>query len=181
MRSKQNRLLKSALSPLGCVLLLAASAAFAQAPAPANPVPAKAPDASKPAPAAKPEVHSPFQPSRFPKKARAFYENAWGIDSLSVRAVESGELIRFSYRVLDPVRAKVLNDKNTEAFLIYPERNIKLIIPALEKVGQLRQSNTPLAGTSYWMAFSNPHKDVKQGAHVNIVIGNFHAENLQVD
>jgi len=151
------------------------------APAPASPAPAKGPDTSKPAPAAKPEVHSPFQPDRFPKRARAYYENVWGIDSLSVRAVESGELIRFSYRVLDPVKAKILNDKNTEAFLIYPERNIKLIIPALEKVGQLRQSNSPQAGTAYWMAFSNPHKDVKPGNHVNIVIGTFHADGLQVD
>lgn len=38
----------------------------------------------------------------------------WGIDSLDVKWTESGEVIRFSYRVLDPEKAKVLNDKKNE-------------------------------------------------------------------
>jgi len=33
----------------------------------------------------------------------------WGVDSLRAKAVESGELIRFSWRVLDPDKAAALN------------------------------------------------------------------------
>jgi hypothetical protein len=51
----------------------------------------------------------------------------------------------------------------------------------LEKVGQLRQSSTPIEGKVYWMAFSNKGGRVKRGDHVNVVIGNFHAEGLVVD
>ncbi len=124
---------------------------------------------------------SRYTASRFPKKAGQYYGLVWGVDSLSVRAVESGELIRFSYRVLDPNKAKSFNDKKIEAVLISPAAHVKLVIPALEKVGQLRQANTPEAGKSYWMAFSNPRRTVKRGDRVNVDIGQFHAQGLLVD
>lgn len=119
--------------------------------------------------------------NRFPKRAESYYGVVWGLESLNVKAVESGALIRFSYRVLDPEKAKLLNDKKTEAFLEAPARNVKLSIPSLEKVGQLRQGTTEQSGKSYWMAFSNPRRTVKPGDHVNIVIGTFHANGLMVD
>jgi hypothetical protein len=37
----------------------------------------------------------------------------------------------------------------------------ELVVPSLEKLGQLRQSSTPEAGKSYWMAFSNKGRAVK--------------------
>ena len=151
---------------------------FSQTPAQAPP------PASTSAPVAKPAVPGApmrYQPDRFAGRAGKYYPLVWGIDSLSVRAVESGELIRFSYRVLDPGKASVMNDKKTEAFLIFPEGHIKLVIPSLEKVGQLRQSNKPLSDTSYWMAFSNPLRTVRRGDRVNVVIGQFHADGLVVE
>jgi hypothetical protein len=105
----------------------------------------------------------------------------WGVDSLSVKAVESGEILRFTYRVVDPERAKVLNDKKVEPSLIAPERGVRLVVPSFEKVGKLRQSATPEPGRSYWMAFSNAGRPVRRGDRVNVVIGNFHAENLIVE
>lgn len=122
-----------------------------------------------------------YQPDRFAGRAGQYYRSVWGVDSLSVRAAESGELIRFSYRVIDPQKARIFNDKKIEAYLNSPEHRIQLVIPSLEKVGQLRQSNTPQFGTSYWMAFSNPHRTVKRGDRVNVVIGQFHADGLVVE
>lgn len=122
-----------------------------------------------------------YFPSRFPARAAAYYSVVWGVDSLGVKAVESGELIRFSYRVLDAAKAKTLNDKNIEASLILPEAHASLVIPSLEKVGKLRQSSTPEAGKAYWMAFSNPSRLVKRGDRVNVVIGSFHADGLVVE
>jgi hypothetical protein len=139
----------------------------------ANPVPG-----SKSAAAGAP---TRYQASRFPGRAAAFYEVVWGVDSLSVKAVESGELVRFSYRVLDAVKAKTLNDKEVNAFLIDPVAGIRLSVPTLEKVGQLRQTSTPEGGKVYWMAFSNPGRRVKSGDRVEVVIGNFRAEGLVVD
>jgi hypothetical protein len=105
----------------------------------------------------------------------------WGIDSLTVKWAESGELIRFTWRVLDPARAAVLNDKKAEPSLIDPRAGVSLVVPTLEKVGQLRQSQTPEAGRSYWMAFSNKGRLVKRGDRVDVVVGSFRAENLVVD
>jgi hypothetical protein len=122
-----------------------------------------------------------YMPSRFPGRAVAFYGAVWGVDSLSVKAVESGELIRFSYRIQDGNKAKLLNDKTINAFLIARAAGIRLSVPSLEKVGQLRQSSAPEAGKSYWMAFSNPGGRVKRGDHVDVVIGQFHADGLVVE
>jgi len=82
---------------------------------------------------------------------------------------------------LDADKAKALNDKKSEPVLIDPEAGVKLVVPSLEKVGQLRQSSTPEAGKSYWMAFSNKGRPVRRGHHVNVVIGKFHADGLVVD
>lgn len=140
--------------------------------------------AQSPAPAAKPAAtgtHSPYRPSRFAGRAGTYYRLIWGVDSLAVKWTESGEVIKFTYQVLDANKAKMLNDKKNEPSLIDPQAGVKLVVPSLEKVGQLRQSSTPEAGKSYWMAFSNKGRRVKRGDHVIVVIGQFRADGLVVD
>ena len=122
-----------------------------------------------------------YSPSRFAGRAGVYYKSVWGIDSLSVKWAESGELIRFSWRVIDPQKALVLNDKKVDPALIDPQAGVSLTVPVMEKVGQLRQSQSPEAGRSYWMAFSNKGRIVKRGDRVAVVVGPFRAENLVVD
>jgi len=110
-----------------------------------------------------------------------YYQGIWGVDELRVKQAESGELIRFTWRVLDPDKAKPLNDKKLRPVLIDPQAGVQLVVPTMEKVGQLRQSSSPEAGKSYWMAFSNSGRPVKRGDRVNIVIGDFKAEGLVVE
>ncbi len=148
--------------------------AGAQSPAQAG-IPAQAEKAS--AAAARPR----YQPNRFSRRADLHYGLVWGVDGLSVKAVESGEIIRFTYRVLDADKAKALNDKKYEPSLIDPQAGVKLVVPSLEQVGQLRNSGTPEAGKSYWMAFSNKGRVVKRGDRVSVVIGQFRADGLVVD
>jgi hypothetical protein len=136
---------------------------------------------AKPAPPTAPAAPPHYQPDRFAGRAGKYYELVWGVDSLSVKWTESGEVIRFSYRVLDAEKAKALNDKKSEPSLIDPKAGVKLVVPSLEKVGQLRQSSSPEAGKMYWMAFSNKGRLVKRGDHVDVVIGPFRAEGLVVD
>jgi hypothetical protein len=140
--------------------------------------------------AAQSTADSPAQPARaaartnlakhVPMQAFRYYEGVWGIDSLTVKYTESGEIIRFSYRVLEPEKAAALNDKKSEPSLIDPQAGVKLVIPEMEKVGKLRQSSTPIAGKQYWMAFSNSGRRVRPGDRVDIVIGLFHANGLVV-
>lgn len=125
-------------------------------------------------------AHSRYQPSRFSRRASLYYSQNWGIDSLQVKTVESGELVRFTYRVLDANKAKALNDKKVEPTLIDPEAGVSLVVPSVDKVGKLRQSSDPEADKMYWMAFSNKGRPVKPGHRVNVVIGNFRAEGLVV-
>jgi hypothetical protein len=117
----------------------------------------------------------------FSRRAEMYYETVWGVSDLRVKSAESGELIRFDYRVVDPARAAVLNDKKYEPQLIDSQAGIKLSVPQLEKVGKLRQSSTPKAGMVYWMAFGNPTYAVRRGHKVDVVIGSFRATSLVVE
>jgi hypothetical protein len=132
-------------------------------------------------PAAQGAGPSRYQPSRFSRRATLRYELVWGVDALTVKYAESGEVIRFSYRVLDVDKAKPLHEKALEPVLIDPKAGVSLSIPALEKIGKLRQTGTPVPGRSYWMAFSNKGRLVKRGDLVNVVIGQFHADGLRVE
>ena len=114
-------------------------------------------------------------------RARMYYEGVWGVDSLTVKYTESGEIIRFSYRVVDPNKAAALNDKKAEPSLIDPQAGVKLVVPQMEKIGKLRQSSTPIAGQSYWMAFSNSGRRVRPGDRVIVEIGHFRADGLVVE
>jgi hypothetical protein len=115
------------------------------------------------------------------RRAEMYYHGVWGVDDLKVKQAESGEMIKFTWRVLDPVKAKTLNDKKLKPVLIDPQAGVQLVVPTMEKVGQLRQSSTPEAGKSYWMAFSNSGRPVKRGDRVDVVIGQFKAEGLVVE
>ncbi len=88
-----------------------------------------------PAPAAKAAAPSAitYQPQRFPKRERSYCQLFWGVDSVHAKAVESGELIKFSYRVLDADKAKALNYKNNEPSMYVPALHTKLVIPTMEK------------------------------------------------
>ena len=123
-------------------------------------------------------AHSPQ--NRVPRRASQYYGAVWGVDSFSVKWVESGQIIRFTYRVLDANKAAKLNDKKAEPFLIDPKAGVKLVVPAMENIGQLRQTAPPETGKSYWMAFSNKGRFVKRGNRVSVEIGSFRVDGLVV-
>jgi hypothetical protein len=150
----------------------ATAGAPATQPAQAAPAPAQAKRSAK---------ASRYRPDRFAGRAGNYYRLVWGVDSLAVKWAESGEVIRFTYRVLDAEKAKALNDKKNEPSLIDPQAGVKLVVPAMENVGQLRQSAPPENGKAYWMVFSNKGRLVKRGHHVAVVIGAFNADGLVVD
>ena len=122
-----------------------------------------------------------FHPSRTPTRARDYYASLWGVDNFLVRRTASGDLIRFSYRVVDPVRAEVLSDDRVTPHLVDPKRSLVLQVPSLEQIGDLRQKGKPVAGKEYWMVFSNKGDPVKVGDHVSVIIGSFRADGLLVE
>jgi hypothetical protein len=127
-----------------------------------------------------PQKTSPYRSAGVSNRQKNYNQIRWGVDSLSTKAVESGLMIRFSYRVLDAQKAMELNDKKATPFLLDETAHVKLVVPSLEKVGQLRQRSTPEVGKAYWMIFSNKEKYVKPGHRVSVVIGKFHVDGLVV-
>jgi hypothetical protein len=173
----------AAISLAGVLAVATVSAQTSLQPADAAHAPAQQPakgaqSSAQPKPSGK---ASRYRPDRFAGRAGTYYRMVWGVDSLGVKWGESGEIIRFTYRVLDADKAKVLNDKKFEPSLIDPQAGVKLVVPSMENVGQLRQSAPPENGKSYWMVFSNKGRLVKRGDHVSVVIGTFRADGLVVD
>ncbi|HLV88982.1 MAG TPA: hypothetical protein VKV39_18490 [Candidatus Sulfotelmatobacter sp.] len=162
--------------------LLMGGILFGQSAAPASSdAKSDTPAAAAPAQTAKPAKPSRYQPDRFAGRAGTYYRLVWGVDDLSVKSAEAGEVIRFTYKVLDADKAKTLNDSKIEPSLIDERAHVKLVVPQMDKVGKLRQSSTPQAGKIYWMLFSNKGGFVKRGDRVSVVIGKFRAEGLVVD
>jgi hypothetical protein len=124
---------------------------------------------------------SPYRAAASSASAKGIYGLRWGADSFQAKLAESGQVVRFSYRVTDAQKAKQLNDKKAEPYLIDQRAKVKLVVPTMEKVGQLRQSSPPEAGKSYWMVFSNKGGLVKRGDRVSVVIGKFRVDELVVE
>jgi hypothetical protein len=174
----------SALVPVGGFCAPDHSSSLAQAAGAAGSQSAATGQSAKPsqaAPPAQPAVWRGSQLNHFPQRERVYYQGVWGVDELRVKTAESGKLIRFDYRIVDPAKAAPLNDKKAQPQLFDAQAGVKLVVPQLPNVGLLRQSSTPKEGMIYWMAFSNPTRAVKRGHHVDVVIGSFRATNLLVE
>jgi len=115
------------------------------------------------------------------KRRGLYFKRNWGVEIVGVSPVESGYMLAFRYRIVDPNKALMLNDLQAPAYLIDEATGNRLAVPALEKVGPLRTGFTPVKGRTYFMIFGNPGKLVKRGGHVTIVVGNFRAEGVVVD
>jgi hypothetical protein len=123
---------------------------------------------------------SRYAAGAMPESARWHYADVYGVDQVSAKLVESGALVRFSYRVVDAAKAQVLQDKTAAPLLIDAVANVSLVIPTLEKVGPLRQSMPVENGKSYWMAFSNKGSPVKRGHKVSVVVGPVRIDGMVV-
>ena len=110
-----------------------------------------------------------------------YFRRNWGIEILGVRHVSSGYMLEFKYRILDSAKAAVLNEKRSKAFVIDEATDTRLAVPAMENIGELRQSSSPEEGRVYYIIFGNPGKLVKKDGHVDVVIGRFRADGIVVE
>jgi hypothetical protein len=132
---------------------------------------------------AKPQavVASHYQNTRGTAKSKHYYSEVWGVDKLRANYTSSGNLIKFSYRVIQPKLAQTLGEHENAPELIGIRSNAVLHIPTMEKIGQLRQMSAAEANKDYWMVFSNKGNLVKPGDEVSVIIGRFRADGLIVE
>jgi hypothetical protein len=114
------------------------------------------------------------------RNATRFQRN-WGVDIVGVRPISTGFMLTFRYRVVDPEKAKLLNDKRSKAYLIDEANGNTLSVPIMENLGEMRQKSEPELNRTYFIMFGNPGKLVKSGSRVSVVIGDFRADGLTVD
>ncbi len=141
---------------------------------------AKATQSSPSVPSPVHKAASPYRAFGLSPSARNFYQVTWGVDPVGVKQVSSGLMLRFSYRVVNAEKAKALMDKKADTYLLDERARVKLVVPTLEKVGQLRQTGKLEDGKTYWMVFSNKGQYVKRGDRVSVVIGKLRVDGLVV-
>jgi hypothetical protein len=121
-----------------------------------------------------------YQRIRVPRREANYYKLLWGVDSFGVKSTESGELIRFTYRVVNTGKAGALDDKKYEPMLIDPRAGVQLVVPTMDRIGKLRQTVATESGKLCWIAFSNKGGYVKRGDRVTVAIGSFRIDGLEV-
>lgn len=110
-----------------------------------------------------------------------YFRRNWGVEVVGIHPVSSGLMLNFRYRIIDPVKAKSLNDMKSKAYVIDNITGTRLAVPAMEKIGELRSGTKPEADRIYFMIFGNPGRLVKPGGNVSVVIGNFRVDGLVVN
>jgi hypothetical protein len=108
-------------------------------------------------------------------------KRTWGVEVLGVRLATSGWMLTFRYKVLDPAKAKVLLDAKSTAYLVDESSGARLAVPAMENIGELRQTKDMGYGREYFIMFGNGNQVVRRGTKVDVVIGNFHADGVTVE
>src|SRR5579862_4985540 len=99
----KERMLHTYRASVGILLASSMALSGAQSAPPQSTTPAQAAPAKASAPAVKPApLWQGSQLKRLSRRAEMYYEGAWGVGELRVKVAESGEIIRFNYRVLDP-------------------------------------------------------------------------------
>lgn len=139
------------------------------------------PAAAQPAAAPRPAKRSPYHPEGQTLGARKFQAATSGVADMKLRRTNAGNLIRFSYRVVDPEKAKALGDRQTPPYLVGHRSHAVLQVPAMDKVGPLRQAVRFDAGKEYWMVFSNKGDVIKPGERASVVVGKFRVDGLLVE
>jgi hypothetical protein len=109
------------------------------------------------------------------------YKRNWGLEIVGVRTAASGSMLSFRYRILDPDKAKPIMDAKSKAYVIDEASGARLAVPAMENIGELRQSGTPEADRTYFIIFGNPGQLVKPGSRVTVVVGQMHVDGMIVE
>jgi hypothetical protein len=140
--------------------------------------------AAKPGPSSTPPPAQPATAPRVVSRSQVgaqYMARRYGVDQIRVHYTASGASIEFRYRVVDPDKAALLNDKSAEPVMIDERTGVKLQVPVMEQIGALRQVTPPERGREYWMLFNNRGKVVRPGGRVDVSIGAFHARALVVE
>ena len=111
--------------------------------------------------------------------ARDHYALTWGVDQLSVKLAESGQLVRFSYRVVDAGKAGRCTTWR-RAHNAGREGSRGAAGPGDGKGGKIAPVGAAGDGKTYWMVFSNKGNFVKAGHRVSVVIGQVRLDGLVV-
>ncbi|MBI3562982.1 MAG: hypothetical protein HY080_14825 [Gammaproteobacteria bacterium] len=163
---------------VGCLTVSPLAHAVTATPIPSPASVTSPPPGASPQPKLKNTVSK--RASNWAAREGQYYQRTWGIDIAGVRRVSSGFMLEFRYRVIDPDKAIPLTDKKSRPYLIDEASGAAFSVPAMENVGELRQSAKPEVNRSYYIMFGNPGQMIKPGNRVSVVIGKFRADGIVV-
>jgi hypothetical protein len=129
--------------------------------------------------AAEPEIKAETAPAGAMSVEEA--EKKWGVRPLSIRQTADGHMLDFRYRITDAEKASPLFSPKIKPFVIDEDTGAVMAVPTVPKVGSMRSTRKPLQDRNYAILFANPHKHIKPGHKVTVVIGDYRAVHLAVE
>lgn len=118
-----------------------------------------------------------------PALAQADMIEKWGVEVIGINRTMASYMLDFQFRVVNLDKALPLFDQRINPYVLTERTQIKLPVPAAERIGALRPSNRDQnikAGKTYHILFANPDSHMKQGEKATVVIGDFKAEHLTI-
>jgi hypothetical protein len=105
----------------------------------------------------------------------------WGVEVIGVNLTSGGYMLDFRFRVLEVDKALPLFDHRIKPVVVTHRGSVTLPVPMAAKVGGFRPTNRGKnikADKNYYIVFANPDHFLNVGDKVNVVIGDFRADNL---
>jgi len=120
-------------------------------------------------------------PEASPLSIKENITEKWGIEIIGIRLTAGDQMLDFRYRVIDPEKASLLLQRQTQSYLIDQATGGKLAVPRT-KLGPMRQTSVkPLPNRNYFILFANPGRSVKLGDKVTLVLGDLKIVDLVVE
>jgi len=110
------------------------------------------------------------------------FRGDWGIEPVMLRTTADGYMVEFRYRVVDPVKARVLSNNKEFPRLKAMKSQARLAVPFFGTVGYIKSNRRFLKqGKNYTTMFSNENRHLISGDKVRIQVGNQQSPELTVE
>jgi hypothetical protein len=104
----------------------------------------------------------------------------WGFEIVAARLTAGNYMIDVRYRILDPDKASPLFDGHIHPLLIDQKTGAMFAVPTSPKIGALRTTRKPKAGSICPMFFANPGQYLAAGCKVTIAVGDIRVKDVVV-
>jgi hypothetical protein len=105
----------------------------------------------------------------------------WGMKVVGLRQTAGGFLLDLRLRVVDPVKAAPLFDRDVTPYLLHQRTGARFLVPRMAKLGPMRSRSNGQLGRTDFIVFANPGRLAAPGDRMTLVLGHYRSPDLVVE